>query len=492
MNPEFAPLRLAVVGHTNTGKTSLLRTLTRDTHFGEVRNSPGTTRHVEGVRLRLSSNELIELFDTPGMEDSMALFDYLQRLALEHDGMDPPQYIERFLQAPEAQERFEQEARVLRQLLHSDVALYVVDVRDPVLAKHKDELKILVMAGKPILPVLNFTRSPDQRIDEWRAALAALGLHALAEFDTVAPALNGEAQLYEKLALLVPARHSQQLHSLSADVEQQRQQRLKDAWRLLAELLIDVTALRLVSPSQRELLEQNVRALHETIRLREEACVKSLLRRFNFTTRDYLPSDIALEGCRWETDLFHPEVMKELGIQVGKGVAAGAMAGATFDLLTAGLSLGTGTLIGAAAGGLWQGVDKWGQRLINKWRGESELTVDDSVIRVLALRETALINALAQRGHAAQTPIAISRAQTSLHATEQKNATPINWRSGELPEVLTQARAFPEWSALHHKHVASARRELAVDELAALLEQQASSESVHSVSMPSTHEGSGV
>ena len=470
MNSDIAPLRLAVVGHTNTGKTSLLRTLTRDTSFGEVRNSPGTTRHVEGVRLRLSTNELIELFDTPGMEDSMALLDYLQRLEDEKDSLDPPQYIEMFLSSPEAQDRFEQEARVLRQLLQSDVALYVIDVRDPVLAKHKDELKVLIMAGKPILPVLNFTRSPEQRIAEWRAALAAIGLHALAEFDTVAPTLNGEAQLYEKLALLVPAQHSEQLHRLSHDVEQQRQQRLKDAWRILAELLVDVTALRLVSPSQRELLEKNVRTLHETIRLREEACVKSLLRRFNFSTRDYLPDDIALEGCRWETDLFHPEVMKELGIQVGKGVAAGAMAGATFDLLTAGLSLGTGTLVGAAAGGLWQGVDKWGQRLISKWRGESELTVDDSVIRVLALRETALIQALAERGHAAQAPIALSRAQTSLGPNEAKALGAVDWRSGALPDVLNQVRAFPEWSALHSSYVASGRRELAVDELAAVLE----------------------
>ncbi|HLS42613.1 MAG TPA: GTPase, partial [Paenalcaligenes sp.] len=46
MSSETVALRLAVVGHTNTGKTSLLRTLTRDANFGEVRNSPGTTRHV--------------------------------------------------------------------------------------------------------------------------------------------------------------------------------------------------------------------------------------------------------------------------------------------------------------------------------------------------------------------------------------------------------------------------------------------------------------
>lgn len=469
MENTIPPLRLAVVGHTNTGKTSLLRTLTRDANFGEVRNSPGTTRHVEGVRLKLAENALIELFDTPGMEDSMALLDYLGRLDTGEERIDEPQRIALFLQAPEANERFEQEARVLRQLLQSDAALYVVDVRDPVLAKHKDELRVLAQCGKPLLPVLNFVRSPDQRINEWRTALANLGLHASAEFDTVAPALNGEAQLYEKLALLVSAQYSEQLRVLSLDVEKQRQQRLQDAWRLLAELLIDVTAWRLISPSQKEFLEQNVKHLHETIRLREESCVKSLLRRFNFSTRDYLPDHIALEGCRWETDLFHPEVMKELGIQVGKGVAAGAMAGATFDLLTAGLSLGTGTLVGAAAGGLWQGVDKWGQRLLGKWRGESELTVDDSVIRVLALRQTALIEALAKRGHAAQTPIAIPRSQMALNHADAAVGAAINWRSGSLPDILQQARAFPEWSSMHPKYLSSLRRDQAVAAFAELL-----------------------
>ena len=39
-------LSLAVVGHTNTGKTSLMRTLLRDSRFGEVKNAAATTRHV--------------------------------------------------------------------------------------------------------------------------------------------------------------------------------------------------------------------------------------------------------------------------------------------------------------------------------------------------------------------------------------------------------------------------------------------------------------
>ncbi|KAG1243209.1 hypothetical protein G6F65_022555 [Rhizopus arrhizus] len=53
-------IKIAVVGHTNTGKTSLLRTLTRDTAFGEVADSPGTTRHVEGARLRLEGRAVLE------------------------------------------------------------------------------------------------------------------------------------------------------------------------------------------------------------------------------------------------------------------------------------------------------------------------------------------------------------------------------------------------------------------------------------------------
>ena len=58
-------LKLAVVGHTNVGKTSLLRTLTRDVGFGEVSHRPSTTRHVEGARLSVDGQALLELYDTP-------------------------------------------------------------------------------------------------------------------------------------------------------------------------------------------------------------------------------------------------------------------------------------------------------------------------------------------------------------------------------------------------------------------------------------------
>jgi len=51
MTNHLSALQIAVVGHTNTGKTSLLRTLTRDVNFGEVADAPGTTKQVQGAQV---------------------------------------------------------------------------------------------------------------------------------------------------------------------------------------------------------------------------------------------------------------------------------------------------------------------------------------------------------------------------------------------------------------------------------------------------------
>ena len=67
---------------------------------------------------------------------------------------------------------FSQEAKVIRQLLASDMAIYVVDAREPVLGKYKDELTVLAWSAIPVMPVFNFTDSQDANIEEWQQMLA--------------------------------------------------------------------------------------------------------------------------------------------------------------------------------------------------------------------------------------------------------------------------------------------------------------------------------
>lgn len=457
-------LRLAVVGHTNTGKTSLMRTLTRDPDFGQVADRPGTTLHVESVKLLAAGRPVLELLDTPGLEDSMALLDYLDQVAPPQERLDGPDRLQRFLDGPESRRRFEQEARVLRALLGCDAGLYVIDARDPVLGKHKDELMLLAACGRPLLPVLNFSVSaPAERLEAWRSSLGRLGLHALVEFDTVAPALDGETQLYDKLGMLLDSTYAQSLQVLKHDVLEQRQHRHHDALRLLAELVIDAAALRMTCPPQEQQIEQATQQLRQAVRRREAACVTALLRLYNFSARDFAAHALPLEGERWEMDLFHPQALKDMGIQLGKGVVAGAMAGATLDAFTAGLSLGAATLLGAAAGGLWQGADKLGKRVVGRLRGYRELTLDDPVLRLLILRQLALIHALEHRGHAARDPVDLN--------PYLARKTDTFWHTQPLPDVVQEARSQPTWSSLDPAAEPSTRRQQAVQEMTGALQQ---------------------
>jgi len=450
-----SPLKLAVVGHTNVGKTSLLRTLTRDVEFGEVSHRPSTTRHVEGARLSVDGQALLELYDTPGLEDAIALLDYLERLDRPGERLDGPARLARFLEGSEARQRFEQEAKVLRQLLASDAGLYVIDAREPVLAKYRDELAVLGSCGKPLLPVLNFVTCAQQREDEWRDALARLGLHALVRFDTVAPPLDGERRLYESLALLLE-KSRPQLQRLIDDHEAQARARHTAGVRLIAELLIDCAACRRSVGNDEQ---AQVQALHQSVRQREQACVQALLRLYAFRENDARASDLPLLDGRWSDDLFNPETLKQLGIQVGGGMAAGAAAGAGIDLMVGGITLGAATVLGALAGGGLQTARTYGERLVGKLKGNRELSVDDGVLRLLAVRQRQLLDALSARGHAATIAIEVKADQDGA------------WRQGKLPAVLRQARAHPRWSSLNPQaRLQQPERQAAVAKLAAQLQ----------------------
>ena len=448
-------LKLAVVGHTNVGKTSLLRTLTRDVDFGEVSHRPSTTRHVEGARLSVAGEALLELYDTPGLEDAIDLLDYLERLERPGERLDGPARLARFLDSNEARQRFEQEAKVIRQLLNCDAGLYVIDAREPVLAKYRDELAVLADCGKPLLPVLNFTASPQQREPQWREALARLGLHALVRFDSVAPPADGEQRLYQSLALLLEQARPQ-LQRLLDEHQVLRELRQQAGQRLIAELLLDVAACRRSVPSEPAAEQAALSALHQLIRQREQQCVDALLRLYEFRRSDAESGDLPLLDGRWSDDLFNPETLKQLGIKVGGGMAAGAATGAGIDLMVGGITLGAAALLGALAGGGLQTARNYGTRLLGKVRGQHELSVNESVLCLLAMRQQQLLLALNQRGHAATERIQLNVGQTQ------------GWATGKLPNPLLKARAHPEWSSLNpNAQLKQAERQMQLEHLSA-------------------------
>jgi len=434
-------LNVAVVGHTNTGKTSLMRTLLRDTQFGEVRDAPATTRHVEAAQLLVDDQPVLCLYDTPGLEDASGILDWLELNPGERG--EGASAIRRFLADPAAGMRFEQEAKVLRQLMASDVGLYVIDAREPVLPKYRDELAVLSQCARPLLPLLNYVSAESADTQTWRSALAELGLHAVVAFDTVVFDAAGERALFEKLISVLDA-HREPLSRLLALREREARLRLETACQLIADMLIDVAAALVVLPEgDGDAAARAWQQLQDRVREREQVCIDRLLELFAFGGVEHALTRLPLEQGRWELDLFTPEAMREYGVQTGKGLGVGAAAGLAVDALSAGLTLGAGTATGAAIGAVIANRRGLVRRLWHRALGQMELRIDDATLRVLALRELALLKALERRGHGAVAPVATGQVA---------DKAPLERLRGErLPADVDRARVRPDWSALNRE-----------------------------------------
>lgn len=425
----MTPLSLSVVGHTNTGKTSLLRTLLRDTDFGDVQNAAATTRHVEQASITYQTQTLVQLYDTPGLEDASGVLDWLEtHTTPQQDGIDR---INQFLASHEAQTEFSQEAKVLRQLIASDTALYVIDAREPVLPKYKDELSILSWCAKPIMPVFNFTYGND--LTEWQTMLARRNLHISSSFDTVAFDFEGEMRLWHKLMTMLP--ENQTITPLIAMRQNEWQKLETQAYQLIADFLLDVAAF--AQPCETTMLPETVQhKMHECVRQHERTMQQQICALYRFYHDDISGSHEAT----WQSfaqDPFDSEWLKVYGVRTSKGIAAGALIGLSVDALTLGASLG----LGAAAGGLLGSIASNWNTLRDKINGVKIMRIDAPTLTVLAARSLDLLHVLQTRGHAAQQPIIV-----------HQHIAP--WHTDALPEPLLRARHYPNWSAIMYDNTA--------------------------------------
>jgi len=442
-------LKLAVVGHTNTGKTSILRTLLRDVYFGEVKNEAATTRHVERAQLTDSQTGeiLVALYDTPGLEDASGLMDWLEdNTASRRDGIER---LQQFLASDIAQssdalssnEDYSQEAKVIRQLLASDMAIYVVDAREPVLGKYRDELAILAWAAIPVMPVFNFTDAQDANIDDWQTMLARRNLHISTRFDSVAFEFNDEMRLWKNLATMLT--HSEMLEQLMARRTENWGQLYDEANIIIADFLLNVAAF------VREIGEDDdpmpvLQQMQEAVRQSERAMQHNLLSLYKFYDNDVAATPLELQA--YQQDPFDPELLKSYGIRTTSGAAAGALLGLGIDAAALGTTLGLGAAIGGIAGGLLSNTGS----IADKISGVKRLYIDPATLTLLATRAIDLLTALRHRGHAATDATQlIYKGEASIGDTDAGNNNAITpWATHKLPSELKKARGKPQWSSL--------------------------------------------
>jgi len=278
-------------------------------------------------------------------------------------------------------------------------------------------------------------------------------------FDIVAPAEDGERLLYAKLSGLLDS-HADILTALIENHAQETRLRQQAAAEQVADLLLGVAASRQrVSTLDATAIEAGAKALNNEVVEREQACVERLLSLYRFYPDDIETAALPLMDGKWQSDPFDPVLLQAMGLRVGGGAAAGAAAGAGIDLIAGGLTLGAATLMGALLGGGLQTLRHYGRNLMGMMTGEKVLMVDDSILRVLAARQCALILALERRGHAAQ--------QRSVAAELLRPVL----TDAELPAELRLARTSPQWAARGLSMAGDERLQKSINSLSAILAQ---------------------
>jgi GTPase SAR1 family protein len=404
-------INLSLISHTNSGKTTLARSLLgRD--VGEVRDTPHVTDVATAYRLQKTSDgaELL-LWDTPGFGDTARL---LRRLKASNN---PVGWIMSQLWDRHADRPLWCSQQAMRNARETaDVILYLVNAaEDPSDAAYVDmEMEILSWVGKPVVVLLNQTGPPRGPVQEaleqekWRSHLQRFAIvRQWLTLDAFARCWIQEGVLLRAVGELLPESKREPFARMIEQWREQSMARFHSAMKILARQLA-------VAAHDRQAIDEQwtdrARAILRSIGVgraaggaERERAMALLAERLDSGIRSATDQLIALHGLeghaakevlrRMQEDYALSEPVSEGYAAVLGGIVSGALGGLAADLAAGGLSFGAGAvgggILGAlGAGGLAKGynVVRGADNAMVRWSSEFfQGLVRSALLRYLAV-----------------------------------------------------------------------------------------------------------
>ncbi len=415
---DATSIELALVSHTNAGKTTLARTLLAQ-DVGEVRDAPHVTE-VATAHLLIEADDgaRLRLWDTPGFGDSTRLVARLRQAD------NPIGWLLRELWDRHRDRPLwcsQQAVRAARE--DADVVLYLVNAaEDPRDAGWlAPELQVLRWIDKPVIALLNQLGPPRSDGDEaieigrWRQRLQDSGIvQTVLPMDAFARCWVQERVLLDAVARALPLQRRAVFARLQAAWHRRNEARLIDSAATLADQLADAAA-------DSEAIEAGAtgsgQKLMRTLGLdkrdaEREAAMGRLLQRLDAAIRDSTARLIALHGLQGDAtqvvlDRLREHFSARERVDEGRsalwsGLLGGALTGLKADLAAGGLTFGAGMLVGGVLGSLaGAGAARGFNALTGRDRDSLRFSPDflDSLLRSAVLRYLAVAHFGRGRGN---------------------------------------------------------------------------------------------
>lgn len=343
--------RIAIMGHPNAGKSSVVATLTENDQI-PIDKRAGTTTRADVYPVVIDGRKVIEFIDTPGFQNPSAILEWFQT----HE--DLPDLARAFVQAHRDDPRYVHDVELMTPVAEGAAIILVVDGSKRIKEKDRVEIELLRLTGRPRMAILNNMTRQQRYMEQWREALRR-SFNSVREFNA------HRATYAERMRLLEALKSIDQrweplveaaIDAFAHDWERRTDQAVGTIIDLLKRALTfkvsrTVRHAQVVFQSGRDRIRKElIREFEDGLRQLEIEAQAQIRAHFRHHVWHMPPESVLSQ------DLLSEEVSEALGLSRRQlamvGAAAGAASGVTLDLALAGHSLGTGALLGAAAGGL--------------------------------------------------------------------------------------------------------------------------------------------
>lgn len=185
-------IKIAIAGHTNTGKTTLIRTLMRTT-IGEVGDAPNVTKK---GKLYFYDGLQATFVDTPGFQHSSVISMHL-------DGMQLSEVWE---------EKLKYDLEALESIKQSDVVIYVGNLSVVPDDSYKEEIDVVKKIQPKVIAILNgyhkesqasTTEATNDRCKLWEEILQDKQVDTVIVFDAHWDKRSKEEKIYDSISKIL-------------------------------------------------------------------------------------------------------------------------------------------------------------------------------------------------------------------------------------------------------------------------------------------------
>lgn len=297
------PISICIVGHTNHGKTSTIRTLIENAHVGTVDEAPDTTTKVEGYRVSKEGLDRFYVYDTPGFTNLDV------RIAESEIGSGKAPSLDELVGSQKGKSANADKwlYNTLRQIKKSHLIIQVLDSReDPTNETYLDEINFLKSCGVPLIVSMNFIHRKESRIAEWQQVIRRQGVSNIIQFDAHTRTWEDEQDLFKCMRPLLCDPQHGKLHREFMDFwsklreeasHEARMGAAEDIRQLLVNVARQKTKVSFVNDGNRhdKQTEAQERFKNEIMTLVNAAFAK-ILDRFGFSFEDVKKRQSHVDG----------------------------------------------------------------------------------------------------------------------------------------------------------------------------------------------------